>query len=101
DSPRALPLMAALDNNNVIVTGGFASPPSGGNRVEASSSDASSVTELIQINNGAGVAVPMADANLTDKRGRGGIVSLGEGRVLVGGGAFRSGGETTSTGTAE
>lgn len=101
DSPRALPLMAALDNNNVVVTGGFGSPPSGGNRIEASNSDASNVTELIKINNGAGESATVADANLTDRRGRGGIVSLGDGRVLVGGGAFRSSGDTTSTGTAE
>lgn len=101
DTARALPLLAALDDNNVVVTGGFTTPPLAGVKLDASNADATNVTELIQINGGTGVSTTMSDSNLTDKRARGGIVSLGDGRVLVGGGASRSGAEVSSSGTAD
>lgn len=94
---RAAPLMALLDDNTVVVSGGFANAPPDGLKLDASNTSASNVTDVIRINNGVGEATSLTDTRLTENRARGGIASLGNGRVLIGGGASKSTTNETST----
>lgn len=95
---RAAPLMAAIDDTSVVVTGGFASRPPDRQRFDVTNSPASDVTDVIRFNDAeSGELIAFPDLELGEKRARGGIASIGKQRVLIGGGASKTSSNEIST----
>lgn len=87
---RAKPLLAALDENTILVSGGFTQAPPQSQRLNAKDATATDATDVIRIVNGAGTATAQPDLHLSEASGYGGMVSLGDGRVLAGGGSSKT-----------
>lgn len=84
---RAWPMLAAIDDTRVVVTGGFTTHPGGGAYADIGSSTATRSTEVVDVDKRQVVAA--TNATLANPSVHGGIVPLLNGQLLLAGGGFR------------